>query len=209
MAALTNQDLLDAASAAITQQRPLLDSIREINLRFLLSVRAALEQPSYCSGPDLGAAAPLFGSLDPEDLDGVSHFPFLLMDLGMSAAESIFSVVKRYGSVQDMSLHPQRAAHLALARTALVAGWYAARTDQLGALLLFGFSQSILPQLASMPLHEIEALAPTCVSPLTLRWRTNPSLWDELLNPRAYTSVDTVRGFVMHAVQLTATTHLK
>lgn len=209
MTAVTTQGLLEAASAALTQQRPLLDSIYEINLRFLQAVCSAATTTRYGVDPDLGVAAPLLRCLGADDLDGVSRFPFLLLDLGLSSADAVATLTNRYESIQDRDLHPDHPAHLALARTALVAGWYAARTDPCGALLLFGFSPAVLTEVASMAIHRVEALAPLCVSPLTLRWRTNPSLWDELLHPGAHTSVDTVRRFVMHAVQLTATSHLK
>lgn len=209
MTAVTLEALLDTNSVAITQQGPLLESIREINLRFLLSVHAALEAGLYESRPELGVAHSYLKSLAPKDFGRISQFPFLMMDLGMSEDDGVDAVLKRYESVKDKHHHPHRETHLAIARSALIAGWHAARTDPIGAYLLFGVSKPIIPKLAALPLHEIEALAPVCVSPMTLRWRTNPSLWDELLNPRAYTSVDTVRGFVMHAVQLAATTHLK
>jgi len=99
--------------------------------------------------------------------------------------------------------------HIALARAALVLGWHAARTDIGATLLLFGFAPSVAVEMAALAMHEVEALAPFCVTPLRIRWNHQPLLWQQILTPAAYSSVDTVRGFVMHAVQLTATTHLK
>jgi hypothetical protein len=90
-----------------------------------------------------------------------------------------------------------------------VLGWHAARTDVGATLLLFGFAPSVTVEMAALALHEVEALAPSCVTPLRLRWKHQPLLWQQILTPAAYSSVDTVRGFVMHAVQLTATAHLK
>lgn len=209
MIALSTQAFLDAASAAISPQRPLLDSIREINLRFLHAVCEAMKLTTFHSGPELGAAAALFQSLASDAIESASRFPFLLMDLQMSTVCTVNALLKRYSSVQDVERHPLWTMHLSIARSALVVGWHAARTDNTAALLLFNFSPAIAQELATLPLHEIEALAPMCVSPLALRWRANGRLWRELLNPDAYGSVDTVRGFVMHAVQLTATSHLK
>jgi hypothetical protein len=99
--------------------------------------------------------------------------------------------------------------HLTIARSALIAAWYAARSDSTAALLLFDLSPEIAQELVTLPLHGVEALAPACVSPLTLRWRANVGLWRQLLNAEACESVDIVRGFVMHAIQLTATSHVK
>lgn len=209
MAALTTDDLLDTASAAITQQRPLLESLRAINLRFLRLVQSALTTTHYGAALDLGDIAPLFRSRDPVDLEGISHFPFLLMDLRLASTDTLSALKRRHEAVQDAIRQPAHEPHIALARTALVAGWYAARTEPYGGQLLFGFTPAIVPLMAALPLHEVEALAPLCASPLTIRWRTNPSLWDELLYPGAHKSVDTVRRFVMHAAQLAATHHLK
>jgi hypothetical protein len=209
MIGLSTQAYLEAASAAITSQRPLLESMREINLRFLQAARKAVDLGAYHSGPELGLAAPLFQSPAVEAFEGASRFPFLLMDLGMATASTVNELLKRYGRIQDKDTHPLYAEHLALARSALVVAWHAARTDCTGALLLFDLSPAIAQELATLALHDVEALAPMCVSPLTLRWRANAGLWRQLLNAEACESVDIVRGFVMHAVQLTATSHVK
>ncbi len=214
MATSSTQTFLDAASEAITSHRPLLESLREINVNFLVALQRAARDPTYRNGPDLGAMGPLFESLDLETIRRVSQFPFLLMDLGLSdthQAGSATSHLKPSHGVRDqeLSLPPPRVEHIALARVALVLGWHAARTDVGATLLLFGFAPSVAVEMAALALHEVEALAPFCVAPLRLRWKHQPLLWQQILTPAAYSSVDTVRGFVMHAVQLTATTHLK
>ncbi len=214
MATPSTQDFLDAASAAITSHRPLLESLREINVKFLVALQEAARDPTFRDGPDLGGMGPLFESLDRDTIRRVSRFPFLLMDLGLSEFHPSgcpISLLERSNEVRDQesSFPPLRTEHIALARAALVLGWHAARTDVGATLLLFGFAPSIASEMAALALHEVEALAPSCVTPLRLRWKHQPLLWQQILTPAAYSSVDTVRGFVMHAVQLTATTHLK
>lgn len=207
--AVSIQAYLDAACAALSPQRPLLDSIRDINMRFLKAVGKAATAETYETAPDLGAAAPLFQSLTPAAIESASRFPFLLLDLGMATAGSLSTLAKRSPGVRDIERPFARPDYQAIARSALVVSWLAARTDNTAALLLFDLSPEIAQELSTLPLHDVEALALPCASPLTLRWRSNASLWQELLNPDAFDSVDVVRGFVMHAVQLTATTHLK
>ena len=214
MVTSSTQNFLDAASTAITSHRPLLESLREINVKFLVALQEAAKDPTYRDGPDLGAMRPLFESLDLDTIRRVSRFPFLLMDLGLSKSHPSgipTSLLKASSAVRDQEplLPPPRTEHIALARVALVLGWHAARTDIGATLLLFGFAPSVALEIAALALHEVEALAPSCVTPLSLRWKHQPLLWQQILTPAAYSSVDTVRGFVMHAVQLTATTHLK
>jgi len=209
----STQVFLDAASAAITSHRPLLESLREINARFLVALRKAARDSTYRDRPNMGAMGPLFESLDLDTIGRVSRFPFLLMDLGLSESHpsgSLALALKAPSGVEDEqpSLPPPRMEHIALARAALVLSWHAARTDIGATLLLFGFAPSMAVDMAALALHEVEALAPSRVTPLCLRWKQHPHLWQQILTPAAYSSVDTVRGFVMHAVQLTATTHL-
>lgn len=208
------QNFLDAASAAITSHRPLLESLREINVKFLVALQEAAKDPTFRDGPDLGGMAPHFKSLCRDTIHRVSRFPFLLIDLGLSEihpSATPTSLLKRLNEVRDQesSLPLLRTEHIALARSALVLGWHAARTDVGATLLLFGFAPTVAVEMAALALHEVESLAPSCVTPLRLRWKHQPQLWQQILTPAAYSSVDTVRGFVMHAVQLTATTHLK
>lgn len=214
MATSSTQNFLDAASAAITSHRPLLESLWEINVKFLVALQEAAKDPTYRDGPDLGAMGSLFESLDRDTIRRVSRFPFLLMDLGLSEIHQSgtpTSLLKRLDEVRDQepSLPLIRTEHIALARAALVLGWHAARTDVGATLLLFGFAPIVASEMAALALHEVESLAPSCVTPLRLRWKHQPQLWQQILTSAAYSSVDTVRGFVMHAVQLTATTYLK
>lgn len=104
---------------------------------------------------------------------------------------------------------PECEGHVALARSALLVGWHATRSDAGSMLLLFGLAPGVAEELAVFPLQDVESLAPVCVRPLTLRWRHDRRLWKQVLNPNAYKSVDTLRGFVTQAVQLTATHHLR
>ena len=214
MATSSTSIYLDAASAAITSHKPLLESLHEINARFLAALQEAAKDPTYQWGPDLGAIGSLVESLDLDDIRRVSRFPFLLIDLGLSESHSPTNANPHgmaSGGVRDRepACSAPRTEHVALARAALMLGWHAARTDIGAALLLFGFAPSVAIDLAALPLHEVEALAPACVTPLRLRWKHQTLLWQQILTPAAYSSVDTVRGFVMHAVQLTATSHLK
>lgn len=212
MSALFNQQYLDAASAAITPQRPLLESLREINQRLLYTLRDAARAQRYRANPDLGSVAPLFESLSSEAIEQAARFPFLLMDLGLSGAGPCGlpeALATPHNAIGDGGADAHWQVHVALARSALVVAWHATQTDSGAALLLFGISPQVAEALSALPLHTLESLAPACVSPLTLRWRRDRRLWRQLLNPAAYDSVDTVRGFVMQAVQLTATPHLR
>src|SRR5258706_610827 len=144
----STQNFLDAASAAITSHRPLLESLREINVKFLVALQEAARDPTFRDGPDLGGMGPLFESLDRDTIRRVSRFPFLLMDLGLSEFHPSgcpISLLERSNEVRDQesSFPPLRTEHIALARAALVLGWHAARTDVGATLLLFGFAPSI------------------------------------------------------------------
>ncbi len=214
MVALSAQELLEAASAAITPQKPLLDSLREINLKFLLALLDAVNAPDYGLRPASGTIAPFFESLSWDSAVRASQFPFLLMDLGLSEASTrcnVRALLQQHSQVreQELSASPARNNHIALARAALTLAWHTARTDICAALILFGFAPSIAADLSSLALHELDTLAPHCVTPLFPRWAQSPLLWQQLLAPEGYKSVDTVRSFVMHAFQLTARSHLK
>jgi hypothetical protein len=212
--ALSAQEVLEAASAAITPQKALLDSLREINLRFLLALLDAVNAPDYGHRPTLGTIAPLFESLSWDSAARASQFPFLLMDLGLSEASArsnVHALLQQHSQVREQELpaSPARHSHLALARAALVLAWHTARTDVGATLILFGLAPANAADMSSLALHELDTLAPHCVTPLCPRWAQSPLLWQHLLAPEGYKSVDTVRGFVMHAFQLTARSHLK
>ena len=107
MVALSAREALEAAGAAITPEKALLDSLREINLRFLLALMDAVNSGDYENRPDLGAAGPAFHALNPESAARASRFPFLMMDLGLSevdAACSLHSVLHKQSSVRDKDL---------------------------------------------------------------------------------------------------------
>lgn len=214
MVALSAQEVLEAASAAITPQKPLLDSLRQINLKFLLALLEATNATDYGHRPVLGAIAPLFESLNWDSAARALQFPFLLMDLGLSEASTTCNVralLQQHSRVRDhaLSASPAQHSHLVLARAALTLAWHTARTDVGATLILFGLAPSIAADLSSLALHELDTLAPHCVTPLCPRWAQSFLLWQQLLTPEGYKSVDTVRGFVMHAFQLTARSHLK
>ncbi|MCC7464521.1 MAG: hypothetical protein IT480_18910 [Gammaproteobacteria bacterium] len=213
MVARSAQEMLETASVAITPQRALLESLREINLRFLAAVLNAAQSPNYANAPALGDLTPVFQSLHWDSAARAARFPFLLMDLGLSEATpdcNVPALLRQHSRVRDRE-SPESStpsSHLAVAQAALVLAWHTARTDLEACLVLFGLAPSITADIATLALHELELMAPYCAMMLRPRWRESPLLWQELLSPTGHKSVESVRGFVMHAFQLTARSHL-
>jgi hypothetical protein len=60
-----------------------------------------------------------------------------------------------------------------------------------------------------MTLHELEGVAlmdPTSIRP---RWNNSPALWMQLLQRPQTSHLNVARDFVVHALQLTASAHLR
>lgn len=205
--------LLEMATVAVTSEHSLVESIHEVNARFLLAARDAARDGRYNSLIDFGTVRVHFANADMDSLMQASRMPFLLMDLGVldSALANISqrTVPARVNTMIQEEPRPSRMEHESLARSTLAFGWHAARTDLGAALLLLGMAPRVARDIAALPYSRVEELAPVCATPLTVRWNRNPQLWSQLLTPSAYGSVESVRGFVMHAVQLTAASHLK
>ena len=209
MVALSAREALEAAGAAITPEKALLDSLREINLRFLLALMDAAHSGDYENRTDLGAASSAFKALNPESAARASRFPFLMMDLGLSEADaacSLHSVLQKQSTVRDRGLLTNTAWHhrSAIARTALMLAWHSVRVDVGTALILFGLSPRNATELSLLALHEIEPLASYCATPLRVRWHQSRYLWQQLLTPTSHTSLENVRAFVMHVFRLSA-----
>ena len=209
MVALSAREALEAAGAAITPEKALLDSLREINLRFLLALMDAGNAGDYESRPDLGAAGPAFKALNPESATRASRFPFLMMDLGLSEADaacSLHSVLQKQSTVRDQDPLANTMWHhrSAIARAALMLAWHSVRVDVGTALILFGLSPGNATELSSLALHETEPLTSYCATPLRVRWHQSRYLWQQLLMPTSHTSLESVRAFVMHVFRLSA-----
>jgi hypothetical protein len=193
-------------------QEALLESLRTINLEFLTLMSELAQASTYHSHDVLGNLSPFFRDLTPQSAAHAARFPFLLLDLHFSEPSWWNSEdMSRRSSVKDACKVPKAisAGATPIARSALILAWHAVRTERDASLVLLGLSSTSADALETMTLHELEGVAlmePTSIRP---RWNNSPALWMQLLQRPQTSHLNVARDFVVHALQLTASAHLR
>lgn len=193
-------------------QEGLLESLRTTNLDFLTLMSGLARSSSYTSFDLLGKLAPLFRELTPESAAQAARFPFLLLDLHFTEAAWWRSgALRQRMSARDGCRFPKdlSAAATSVAHSALILAWHAVRTERDASLVLIGLSGATADALASMPLRELESVALQDFTSIQPRWSNSPSLWTQLLLRPHAAHLNIAREFVVHALQLTASTHVR
>jgi hypothetical protein len=193
-------------------QEALLESLRTTNLEFLSLMSQLAQASSYYSLDVLGNLSPLFRELTPESAAQASRFPFLLVDLHFTEASWWRSGAQRQRlSVRDACGIPKdlSAAATSVAHSALILAWHAVRTERDASFVLMGLSGATADALTSMTLRELQSVALQDSTSIQPRWSNSPALWTQLLLRPHTSHMNIAREFVVHALQLTASAHLR
>jgi hypothetical protein len=86
--------------------------------------------------------------------------------------------------------------------------WHTVRTDTEASVVLLGITPAVARQLRTLRLQEIDRIAEQHCRKVRPRWEDRPSVWRQLLMCARSTEVETAHDFVLHALQLTASTAL-
>jgi hypothetical protein len=150
-------------------------------------------------------------TLDPATLATAAQFPFLLVDFGFRDPEWWNTIAggndNPANDVAWLSPFP-RAAATKLSRETLMLAWHTVRTDPEASVVLLGITPAVARQLRSLRLQDIDRIAEQHCRKVRPRWEDRPSVWRQLLICAKSTEVETAHDFVLHALQLTASTAL-
>ena len=150
-------------------------------------------------------------TLDAATLATASRFPFLLVDFEFRDPDWWKQVADGNDSAANEAawLSPfPRAAATTLSRATLMLAWHTVRTDAQAAVVLLGITPAVARQLRSLRLQDIDRIAEQHCRKIRPRWKDRPSVLRQLLMCAKSTEVETAHDFVLHALQLTASTAL-
>lgn len=153
----------------------------------------------------------LIETLDTPTLATAARFPFLLVDFGFRDTEWWNALTSGNDSAaNDVAwLTPfPRAAATTLTRATLMLAWHTVRTDTEASVVLLGIAPAVARVLRSLRLQDIDRIAEQHYRRVRPRWEDRPNVWRQLLTCAKSTEVETAHDFVLHALQLTASTAL-
>ena len=86
--------------------------------------------------------------------------------------------------------------------------WHTVRTDAETSVVLLGIAPAVARLLRSLRLQDIDRIAELHFRRVRPRWEDRPGVWRQLLICAKSTEVEIAHDFVLHALQLTASTAL-
>ena len=86
--------------------------------------------------------------------------------------------------------------------------WHTVRTDTETSVVLLGIASAVARLLRSLRLQDIDRIAEQHFQKVRPRWEDRPGVWRQLLICARSTEVEAAHDFVLHALQLTASTAL-
>jgi hypothetical protein len=183
-----------------------LASIQAINRDFLRIIAAAEFAHTWQGQRFLGALSATIAGADADALAHALRFPFLFVDLGFSDTGHWDPVGARQ-RIHDDDDVPARLKErlLPVVRSALGLALHLARTDRDAALVLMGLSPEVADMLVARGFHELDTLTLIGMSVIRPRWHGLPVVWHQVFTADNAMPVESIRDFVLHALQLSVT----
>lgn len=187
----------------------MLDSLRELNLRFLDLI--AIQTRDWNSAGRVGLVVDLWDQLallSPGQKRAVANCPYALFDLRFCEDDywrtraqstrqwSVFDAVDVDESTLDF------------VRLALFFAWHAASTSKLAARFLLGMNELTAAAFRAMTIDCLPALAATEACNLTARWSDRPTYWKALMSAAGRPNPATLRRIQLSGLQLAAAVQL-
>lgn len=185
--------------------------ICDINEQCLQMLVEAARTSQSADEPFVHQLLSFIKTLDAATLATAARFPFLLVDFGFRDPEWWNKIAGGDDSAANEAawLSPfPRAAATTLSRATLMLAWHTVRTDTEASVVLLGITPAVARQLRSLRLQDIDRIAERHCRKVRPRWEDRPSVWRQLLMCAKSTEVETAHDFVLHALQLTASTAL-
>lgn len=178
----------------------ILDSLRDLNLRFLELLRAGCGS-AYRRPPP--------GELTRAQLEALARCPYALFDLNFADAVHWQLRLDRARHWQVADEARPEAGAVEFTRLALFFAWHAVRVHGVSAQLTLGLPPTTVEAFRAVSLDRLPALAPGASQLLAPRWQDCGTFWSALF--RAATSRDPSRleRVQLYGVQLAACARLK
>ena len=199
---------------ALTRQYHSTDALApicDINEQCLQMLVEAARTSQSSSEPFVRQLLSLIETLDAATLATAARFPFLLVDFGFRDSEWWNAIAGGNDSAANdvvwLSPFP-RATTTKLSRAILMLAWHTVRTDAETSVVLLGIAPAVARLLRSLRLQDIDRIAEQHFRRVRPRWEDRPGVWRQLLICAKSTEVEIAHDFVLHALQLTASTAL-